>query len=56
MRPDSSLREGPPCGTTKQSSRFNKLKTPSQSRGWIATARFTGLAVTNKNQQHHAPL
>jgi hypothetical protein len=33
-------------GPTKQSSHFDKLKAPSQSRGWIAPARFAPLAMT----------
>jgi hypothetical protein len=32
---------------TKQSSRFDMLKAPSLSRGWIATARFAHLAMTD---------
>ena len=31
---------------TKQSSRFDKFKAPSQSWGWIATARYASLAMT----------
>jgi putative membrane protein insertion efficiency factor len=31
---------------TKQSSRFDRLKAPSVSRGWIATPGFAGLAMT----------
>ena len=31
----------------KQSSRFDKLEAPSQSRGWIATAHLAHLAMTN---------
>jgi hypothetical protein len=30
----------------KQSIRIDKLKAPSLSRGWVATARFARLAMT----------
>jgi len=36
-------------GTTKQSSRFDKLKAPSRSRGWIATPGDAGLAMTRQS-------
>ena len=32
----------------KQSSRFDKLKAPRQSRGWIAAVLFEPLAMTEK--------
>jgi len=34
--------------TTKQSSRFDRLKVPSPSRDWIAPARFALLAMTSE--------
>jgi hypothetical protein len=45
-----SLRGGPVAGPTKQSSDFDAHKVVGTSSGWIATARFAGLAMTNKNE------
>ena len=38
MSSNSVIARVPLGGTTKQSSRFGKLKAPSLPRGWIATA------------------
>jgi hypothetical protein len=34
--------------TTKQTSRFDKLKVPGPSRDWIATPGSAGLAMTSR--------
>ncbi len=36
----------PQSRETKQSSHFDKFKAPCMSWGWIATARYVGLAMT----------
>jgi hypothetical protein len=36
----------PPQAGKQSISRFDKLKVPSPSRDWIATARFAHLAMT----------
>ena len=48
------IARSPACGTTKQSSHFDRLKAPSQSRGWIATARFAHLAMTSLIRTLHS--